>query len=284
MKPPVSYFGSKGRIAPWIVEMFPDHRVYVEPFMGSAAVLFAKPRSIHEIINDVDRGVVTFMRVLRDQPEELERLCRLTPYSRDEWNAADPDIEDLTELERARLWWCRATQAFGQVSKRNTGWSVSIERGSSNARSVFNRIDRFAAAAERLAGVTVEHRAAIEVIERYDHTSGVIYADPPYLGSTRSANKDGRRPGGDYLHELLTDEEHRALAAVLCECKATVFLSGYHSPLYDEIYAGWHTVERRVRRTSNGRRGPNSHATEVVWSNRPINAQTSLADHQEVPA
>ena len=57
---------------------------YVEPFAGSLAVLFAKPRARHEIVNDLDGGLVTFFRVLRDRPDDLIRACTLTPFSRAE--------------------------------------------------------------------------------------------------------------------------------------------------------------------------------------------------------
>lgn len=277
MKPPVSYYGSKARLAPWIVSMFPPHHVYVEPFAGSAAVLFAKDRAVHEIINDVDRGVVTFMRALRDHPEELETLCRLTPYSRDEYDDAWPIPDGAPDLERARLWWVRSTQAFGQVAKRNTGWSVSIQRGSNNARSVYNRIERFAEAAERLAGVTIENRDALEVITRYDHRRAIHYVDPPYLAETRSALAGGKRPNGDYLHEFKEIDQHRALAEVLGRCDGLVLLSGYDHPLYEELFAGWCRTERRVlRRISNGRSAQQPHATEVLWSNRPVHVPGQL--------
>ena len=269
MKPPVAYYGGKS-LASWIVAMLPAHRVYVEPFAGSAAVLFAKPPAHHEILNDIDGGVVNFMRMLRDRPAELEARCRLSPYSRDEYDTcAAVDDPAADELERARRWWVRSTQSFGQMAKVATGWSTSIQRGSNNARSVWNRLDRFTAAAHRLGPVVIENRPAVEVIDRYDAPDGVIYCDPPYLGSTRSSIAGGRRPGGDYAHEFHTDADHRTLAEALLRARATVLISGYHSPLYDELYEGWDCIERRVlRRVSNGRSSINSHAVEVIWSNR----------------
>jgi hypothetical protein len=55
---------SKARLAPSIVSLLPSHRVYVEPFFGSGAVLFAKRPATHEIVNDLDDALVCFFRVL----------------------------------------------------------------------------------------------------------------------------------------------------------------------------------------------------------------------------
>lgn len=277
LKPLVPYHGGKGRLASWIADLMPRHRVYLEPFAGSAAVLLAKPRSTHEILNDVDGNVVNFYRVLREQPENLERACRLTPYARDEFAAADLHDDSIDELERARRWWVRTNQSFAHTGTDATGWATSIKRGSNNARTVLNRIDRFAGAAERLATVTIENRDALELISEYSTPDGVVYADPPYLLSTRSAMQ--RRPGGDYAHEFASDDDHRALADVLHASPAAVFLSGYHSPLYDELYGAWPRTERRVlRRTSNGRSASQAHVVEVVWSNRPLDDQHLFDD------
>lgn len=269
LKPLVPYHGGKSRLAPWLVSLMPKHRVYVEPFAGSAAVLLAKPRSTHEILNDVDGDVMNFYKVLREDPEQLEYLCRLTPYARDEFAAADLS-EDLSDIERARRWWIRVNQSFTHTGTTMTGWSTSITRGSNNARTVLNRIDRFAAVAERLGFVTIENRDALYIVERYGAQDGVIYADPPYLMSVRS---DGgkRRPNGDYTHEFGSEADHRQLADALRASGATVLLSGYHSPLYDELYEDWHRVERTVlRRSSNGRSASQVHVQEVVWCNRPF--------------
>ncbi len=199
----------------------------------------------HEILNDIDGDVVNFFRCLRERRLELERACRLSPYASEEYravvHAADADVEDL---ERARRWWVRSSQGFGGIAKEGTGWSTSIERGSNNARSVWNRLDRFAAAAQRLGTVTIENRDALEVIARYDRPDGLIYCDSPYFGETRTSIAGGRH--GDYPHEFHTRADHVALARVLTVAKATVLISGYPSALYDDLYHGWWRTERSV--------------------------------------
>lgn len=102
MKPPFSYYGGKVRLAPWIVSLLPDHRVYVEPCLGGGAVFFAKSPTEHEILNDIDGALVAFFRTLRDHPDDLIRQCEATPYARVELNRSDPDEAGIDDLERAR--------------------------------------------------------------------------------------------------------------------------------------------------------------------------------------
>lgn len=88
MNPPFAYYGGKTGMASRIIDLFPPHDTYIEPFFGSGAVFFAKGPSRHEIVNDIDGSIVCFFRQLRDNLDELERVCALTPYARDEYVAA----------------------------------------------------------------------------------------------------------------------------------------------------------------------------------------------------
>lgn len=268
MKSPFTYYGGKAGMAPRIVSVLPPHRVYMEPFFGSGAVLFAKPPSTHEIVNDLDDSVVAFFRCLRDEPEELERVCRLTPYARGEYEAADLS-GDLTDLERARRFWVRVNQSFAKTAGRTTGWSVTTARTQSTANSVRGRLDRFAACAKRLSRVVIEHCDAAGLVERLATPDTVIYADPPYLSETRSARS--RVSPSDYRFDMGAEDEHRRLAKALRATPAAVVLSGYPSPLYDELYGDWQTIDVPVMaHSSNAVTSSRSERTERIWSNRAL--------------
>jgi DNA adenine methylase len=62
LRPIIGYPGGKNRLAPKILEHAPKHTTYVEPFMGSAAVFFAKPPAAKNILNDLDSQLVKFHR------------------------------------------------------------------------------------------------------------------------------------------------------------------------------------------------------------------------------
>lgn len=269
MKPPFTYYGGKIGMAETIVRLLPPHRVYIEPFLGSAAVFFAKRPAPHEILNDVDGTVTTFFRVLRDRPNDLERACRLTPYSRDEFHRADLDPDDdLDELERARRFWVRVNQSFVKTAGGRTGWSVTIARTQSAAASARSRIDRFRACARRLAAATIESCDGAELIERLATLDTVVYADPPYPAAARVGRSGA---GGDFRCDMGSEEDHRRLAQVLRDTPAAVLLSGYHSPLYDELYGDWWRLEVPVVAHSSKAAGTaRSPRVEVVWSNRSL--------------
>lgn len=84
----MKYPGSKWRIADWIIQFFPEHHSYLEPFFGSGAVLFRKPRSNIETINDLDGNVVNLFEWIKKDPEQLAHEIYWIPYARQVYEEA----------------------------------------------------------------------------------------------------------------------------------------------------------------------------------------------------
>lgn len=235
-RPVIRYFGGKFKIAPWVISHFPPHRVYVEPFGGAASVLLQKKRSYAEVYNDLFDDIVNLFRVLRnrDQAAELERQLRLTPYARTEFELSYQLSDD--PVEQARRTIIRAQTSVGASSASRLARSgfrtKSFTRDNHPTRDWVNYPDILPAVVARLQGVVIENKPALQVIQSYDKAETLYYVDPPYVRSTR---KDASK---NYLHET-TDQDHCDLAETLKSLQGMVILSGYDSPLYNDLYAGW---------------------------------------------
>jgi DNA adenine methylase len=271
--PPFAYFGGKSSLAPLIADLLPAHNHYVEPYCGSLSVLLAKPQVRMETVNDLDSELVAFWRMLRDRPEDLARVCALTPHSRAEY-LASADREGVEDLELARRVWVRLSQGRGLTLREGkTGWKHYVyPTGSSIGMPGYLHayVDRMAAAAARLADVSLECMPALDLIAKYGaEPDALLFVDPPYLGTTRNQRNN-------YRHEMKSEQEHRDLAEALHAARSAVVLCGYGSDLYDrELYAGW---DRHTLAAFTGNSSGDGSRTEVLWSNRPIGIQRSLFD------
>ena len=167
MRQVLKYPGAKNRIAGWIINYMPKHEVYLELFSGSAAVLLNKTRCHIETLNDLDRDIVNFFRVLRDYPEELRRAIDLTPFARDEYINAFEEIDE--PVERARRYCVKCWQGFGNSQLYRNGFKSGQQSVSPNPASNWAELPALMEkVAERLEGVQIENLPAVEILSRYD--------------------------------------------------------------------------------------------------------------------
>jgi len=251
--PPVRYTGSKWQIADWIIDQFPLHDVYVEPYCGSASVFFRKHRSPVETLNDLDGEIINFSQVLRTRPDELVRSIELTPYARAEYEQAlEPPVGD--PLERARRFYVAAWQSFGGTLIYRSGWRHNLSAAHrSPVTDTWRRTEGLWDAAYRLKDAQIECLPALRCIQMYDGPDTLFYVDPPYVLEARATGRRRR-----YRHEM-EDEDHRQLAETLRRVEGMVVLSGYRCDLYDELYAGWLRLDKS--NTTNG----NTSSVESLW-------------------
>lgn len=265
-RPVCRYHGGKWRLAKWILDFFPEHRCYVEPFGGAGSVLLQKASVKAEIYSDLDARIVNLFRVLRNRAtaDLLRRAVALTPFSRMEFESAyegelasdsrlvmpafvarNASLEELDQyVESARLFLVRAYMGHGSDSATRNA-KPGFRRKRQEGRQLPSMDwagwpDIVPAVVERLQGVTIENRCAFDLMPYYDAPSTLFYVDPPYVLSTRSS-MDGRKKTGDhgYAHEL-SDADHMRLVESLLALRGMVVLSGYDNEVYDRLLsAGW---------------------------------------------
>lgn len=248
-------------MAPWIVQFFPDHETYLEPFGGAAGVLMQKTRCYAEIYNDLDGNIVNVFRVLQDldKAKELQRRLLVTPYARAEFELSYQETED--EIEMARRVLVRAAMGFGSAGavKNTTGFRCDMRRSYGTASHVWAEYPAaIASFCERLRGVLIENRPAIECLNRFDSPTTLHYIDPPYLPETRVWRSHG------YYRFEMDEAQHEELLKRVLDLTGFVVVSGYESNLYNDLLCGW-TVHRTRARMSAGR--GTGIRTECVWLN-----------------
>lgn len=264
MKRILNYPGSKWRMADLIIQNMPDHKSYLEPFFGSGAVFFSKPKDVLETINDVDGRLVNFFRVTRDQPKKLQYLINQTLYSREEYErsievASDP-VEDARRMA-VRLWFgvggkTSAVPGF----RKNISWN-----GPYTAYEWTDMYNRIAIASARLKDAQIECMDAVDLVRQHNDQDTLIYCDPPYVSSSLVDKH--------YEHDFSL-EDHKRLLAAIKEHKGPVMISGYHSELYEKELRDWPEIRQATKVGITTQK--KSDRTEMVWCNFELSGQLNL--------
>lgn len=255
------WYGGKGRSLGLLLPLLDvPADAFVDAFGGGGHVLLNRPRAKSETLNDLDGDVVHFFRTLRDRGDELREALRLTPYARAEYEAARAalDAPPADELERARLFMLSTFSSVG--ARLGAGFANSIGSQSNNQRGFRSAVDALEGVVERLRGVSIERRDAIELLRQAKQPDALFYLDPPYLHGARKTPSDGYR-------EELTDDGHEALLDAAAASPCLIAISGYPASLYDAKLAGWRVAGWAQPKSSQAKAAAHEFGEERVWMN-----------------
>lgn len=256
MKPPVSYYGGKQRLAGKIVGLIPKHRIYVEPFAGGLAVFFRKgildtPEYI-EVINDKDSRLVNFYKVIQNPRRRKNIIDRLkfTPYSREVYQDAKAYLlkpKKTDELILAYYYFIAINWAY--ANKLHGGWThaKSKREGRSSHTSKIKRLEDIR---ERMSEVYIEHKDALDVIKTWDSKESFFYLDPPYPNTNQ----------GHYTG--FSEQDFKTLLSNLRRVKGKFILSCYEHNLESvSLPKSWNIVRHQTVSTVSPTR---SARTEIL--------------------
>lgn len=191
-------FGSSGgkfHLAKKISSLMPEHKTYVEPYAGGAAVYFYKEPAEKEILNDMDKEIAFAYRFIRDMsPEEYERLKKKDwVISRSTFGRVKA-MHPANDLDRFYKFYYMKKASFrtsvGNVNVGAIGKTVSL--------------DRLPKVQARLRGVAINSVDAMKMIDKYDGKNTFFYLDPPYPETSPIAGYAGGFSKGDLAK--LTDK------------------------------------------------------------------------------
>jgi DNA adenine methylase len=280
---PFKWFGGKGghhgELAKWVVSQMVPHKVYVEPYCGTCAVLLARDpkdrrlwvadtkddRGVAEYANDLHRGLSNFLQVLRSESGD-ELIARLQGYGLDEWvwkgiKARWEGPLDADPATLAEWWYILCRQSYDGNCKQFAGGMSDRTRGgkAENLNAWQSAVHKtLPAVRERLLDVVIRCMPALDCIRAYDALWTLFYIDPPYWHAARTS-------ADDYLHEM-TDQDHAALLTLLRSVKGKVVLSGYRNELYDTMLSDWCRLEMPTK-VQTGSAEKKSARVEVLWLN-----------------
>jgi DNA adenine methylase len=265
IRPPIKYHGGKWYLKDWLISQFPSHVVYVEPFGGAGTVLLNKARCTIEVYNDIEYSVFNLMRVLRDNPTELFSEVSQIQYESDVYlhhkeiylsevfSLLSPLEQAVTTLVSRRMSRGGLCGTFSRSSRTlPSGVNAEVNAWLTAISNVLPLVS------QRLQGVEIFNLDAIELMQKFDCPDTLFYLDPPYVTGSRILKKA-------YFSEM-SDGDHRRLAEFVRCLRGRVILSGYPSPLYDELYSGWERCSRFIpNHSSHEEKKPVK--TECVWRN-----------------
>ena len=178
--------------------------------------------------------------------------------------------------------WVLLSQGRGSTL-RKTGWRFYRDP----AGSTYSMPDYLTAYAkrvtcgcDRLHGVSLECRDALEVIRDYGTPNVLIYCDPPYLASSRNST--------NYRHEMASETQHVEFLEAISECEApSCSLATLHRST-PSCSAGTASISRRGPATASvmGRRGQTAHGLRscglTARSSEPESLFTEMGDMTDV--
>jgi DNA adenine methylase len=236
LKPVIKAGNGRAGIASWIVERFPENyreMTYIEPFLGDGSVFLRKDASSEEVLNDLDCGLVSVWRALRDEPKLLVSRLKKMKYS-------ECTFKRHQALKEHDDYMSAAVSEFvlRQMSKSGTKRSfvARSEEGCKECwRGLFEAMEMVN---ERLKNSFILCKDAMEVLKIFSNEKTLAYCDPPEVDE-----------------EAMPAARHAELGDILKDFRGKVVISGPNSSLYKRIYSGWN------------RKGVQGNPKESIWMN-----------------
>lgn len=232
----IPWMGGKSRLVKKLLTYLPPHTCYAEPFVGSAALFFAKEPAKCEIINDTHGELINLYRVIQNHLDAFLDHCQWMLSSRAHFERLrETAPEHLTDIQRAVRFYYIQKHCYGGQTHQQTFGTATATPPRFNSHEMVLRLQ---AAHERLKRTYIEQLPWHKIITKYDRTHTLFYCDPPYWGVAGYG-------------QPFVWEEYLRLKDTMDTCKAMVLLSINDHPDIRALFAGYTIVPLESTYTVN---------------------------------
>lgn len=194
--------GSKAKLSMEIQKHFPKHDIYIEPFFGCGGMFFNKPKSKHNICNDLDGEIFNLYTIIQSHKDELIELIETTPLS-----------EHLFEYWKTNKETEPTRKALRFLFLTNLSWSGKMDTFSTNilTQDKENFVSIINNAFKQMGNTKFLNKDFRELLKNlnFPHGEGdkvncFIYADPPYTGTIDTFEHSFTEQDTSDLFDILT--------------------------------------------------------------------------------
>lgn len=245
MDSPIRYTGGKSKLRGEILSMIPAHRTYIEPFCGASWLLFHKPISQIEFINDIDNDLINLYMVIKNKHHEFIEYLDMIPISEVLYNSFT-DHKGIPTLEQrytkkvpegiperaARFYYVLMNSFNGKISDKPT-FSIDPNRRKSIIRFYTSDWKKIS---NRLKEITILNRNFKDVIKSLDSPESFFYLDPPYMCATNNKR---------YYKHTFSNKDHELLKVYLEDLEGKFILSYGDDKRIMELYRDFNIIQSK---------------------------------------
>lgn len=239
----IKYLGGKSLLRNKIISLMPPHRTYIEPFCGGSWVLFQKPISLIEVINDVDDEIINMYEVVKNKLKMFIKWLQLIPISESLFNyycnedvngipLRDPKRNKIIGIpEMGAKTYYKIMNCFNGNLREKPNFAFGSSHKSSFVRfykTDWNKIR------DRLKEVTILNRDFKEILKKYDDPKSFFYLDPPYMVATDKKS---------YYRNTFSMKDHNDLLVYLIELQGKFILSYDNNDSIKNMYEEFNIIE-----------------------------------------
>jgi DNA adenine methylase len=255
--------GSKWKLMPKLVRLFPNHDHFVSVFGGTGAEILRKPRSRLETFNDRCNYIYNLFRVIQDDNlckrlQETIQIPQCRGLYEDALNVLTKQITDPVATAAAFL----IVAHQGRITrhpclKKPNHWRAHTLP--THLKPWLSLPETLDCVRQRLLKVQIENYNWFRMIDKYDSPTTLFLFDPPYYPDTLSSSND-------FYLMTMTEGEHRAMLRAVRGIQGHVVLCGYKHKVYEKALGDWCSFPFGAVTTVDNQ-GTRHNRIEIVWTN-----------------